>query len=165
MMLGKAGFQADMALSAAQAQACLAQSHYDAVTVDLKLPDQSGATFISALRSDDKTRDLPVVVIAAQAEQGKLQFSHKPLSVTDWRAKPIDESLLILSVRRAVAGLHGAKPRILHVEDDPDIQCIAAAIVQDYADFEFAATLDEARALLRAQHFDLVLLDLGLGDD
>ena len=165
MMLGKAGFQADMALSAAQAQACLAQSHYDAVTVDLKLPDQSGAAFISALRSADKTRDLPVVVIAAQAEQGRLQFSHKPLSVTDWLAKPIDESLLILSVRRAVAGLHGAKPRILHVEDDPDIQCIAATIVQDYADFEFAATLDEARALLSAQRFDLVLLDLGLGED
>ena len=165
MMLGKAGFQADMALSAAQAQACLAQGRYDAVTVDLKLPDQSGAAFIGALRGDERTRDLPVVVISAQAEQGKLQFSHKPLTVTDWLAKPIDESLLVVSVRRAVCGLHGGKPRILHVEDDPDIQCIAAAIVQDYADFEFAATLDEARILLSQQRFDLVLLDLALGED
>ena len=165
IMLGKAGFQADMALSATQAWACLAQARYDAVTVDLKLPDQSGAAFISALRSDEKTRNLPVVVISAQAEQGKLQFSHKPLTITDWLAKPIDETLLIISVRRAVAGVHAGKPRILHVEDDPDIQCIAAAIVHDSADVEFASTLEEARALLREQQFDLVLLDLGLGDD
>ena len=165
MMLGKAGFQADMVHSAAHALDCLASNSYDAVTMDLRLPGQTGAAFISALRSDEKTRNLPVVVISAQAEQGKLQFSHKPLTVTDWLAKPIDESQLILSMRRAVAGLQGGKLRILHVEDDPDIRCIAAAIVHGCADVEFASTLDEARALLREQRFDLVLLDLGLGDD
>ncbi|HEX5336920.1 MAG TPA: PAS domain S-box protein, partial [Gallionella sp.] len=57
------------------------------------------------------------------------------------------------------------KPRILHVEDDPDIQRIVVAIAQDFADFEFAATLNEARAQLREHRFDLVLLDLGLGEE
>ncbi|MBK5206543.1 MAG: PAS domain S-box protein [Polaromonas sp.] len=165
MLLGKAGFEADMAHSAAQALACLARNTYDAVTVDLKLPGQHGAAFISALRGEERTRHLPVVVISAMANAGQLHFDHKPLTVSDWLEKPIDENLLILSVRRAVAGLHSGKPRILHVEDDPDIQRITEAIVQNFADFEFAATLEQARTRLREHRFDLVLLDLALGED
>lgn len=167
LMLVKAGFAADTAHSAEQAIDCLARDRYDAVTVDLKMPGQSGAAFIAALRRDEKTRDLPVVVISgmAMAEEGRLRFQRPPLTVSDWLEKPIDEELLVLSVRRAINGLPGAKPRILHVEDDPDIQRIAAAIAADFATFEFAATLEEARAQLRARRFDLVLLDLTLGDE
>ena len=45
MMLGKAGFQADMVHSAAHALDCLASNSYDAVTMDLRLPGQTGAAF------------------------------------------------------------------------------------------------------------------------
>ncbi len=165
MMLGNAGFETEMAHSAEQALACLARNSYDAVTVDLKLPGQSGAAFISALRDDERTRHLPVVVISAMAEEGRLQFSQKSQTVSDWLEKPIDENRLILSVRRAVAGVESGKPRLLHVEDDPDIQRIVAAITGEFANFEFAATLDDARARLREQRFDLVLLDLAVGKD
>ncbi|ABE42177.1 PAS domain S-box protein [Polaromonas sp. JS666] len=154
LMLGKAGFDAD-----------LARKDYDAMTVDLKLPGQNGLAFIGALRREERTRHLPVVVISAMAGEGKLQLKRKPLAVSDWLEKPIDENQLTLSVRRAVAGLKNRKPRILHVEDDLDIQHIAAAIAENFATFEFAATLDEARARLREQRFDLVLLDLTLGSD
>lgn len=64
-----------------------------------------------------------------------------------------------------VASLESGKPRILHVECDSDVQRIVAAIAGDFADFEFAATLDEARAQLRERRFDLVLLDPDLGND
>lgn len=165
MMLAKAGFETETAYSAEQALACLARSSYDAVTVDLKLPGQNGMAFISALRDNESTRKLPVVVISALAEEGQLQFNHKPLTVSDWLQKPIDEDQLIQSVRRAVAGMPSGKPRILHVEDDLDIQRIVAEVARDFAIFKFAATLDEARALLQEQRFDLVLLDLGLGKE
>jgi PAS domain S-box-containing protein len=163
MMLGKAGFDSDMTYSAEQALACLASNTYDAVTVDLKLPGQNGVAFIGQLREDERTRNLPVVVISAMAEQGELQFNRKPHTVSDWLKKPIDENLLIHSLQRAVATMNAGKPRILHVEDDVDIQRITAAIAQDFASFEFATTLDEARARLREHPFDLVLLDLSLG--
>ncbi len=163
MMLGKAGFDSDMTFSAEQALACLAGNTYDAITVDLKLPGQNGVAFIGQLREDERTRNLPVVVISAMAEQGELQFNRKPHTVTDWLKKPIDESLLIHSLRRAVSTMNAGKPRILHVEDDVDIQRITAAIAQDFASFEFATTLDEARARLQEHPFDLVLLDLALG--
>ena len=164
-MLDKAGFESDIAYCAEQAMACLARKRYDAVTIDLKLLGAQGVAFISALRGDEKTRCLPVVVISAMAAQGQLQFSQKPLMVSDWLEKPIDETLLIRSLRRAIAGLAAGKPHILHVEDDPDIQRVVAAMAQDFATFEFAATLDQARACLRARRFDLVLLDLTLGED
>ena len=52
------------------------------------------------------------------------------------------------------------------VADDHDIVRLGVRhLLGDRADITDAATLPEARALLARQHFDLLLLDLGLGDD
>ncbi|CAN5375626.1 hypothetical protein BH10PSE16_BH10PSE16_03260 [soil metagenome] len=167
MMLDKAGFDSELAHDAPQALELVSHSSFVALTVDLNLPGKGGASFINALHGDERTRHLPVVVISAMAEEGRLQLNHQPLTVSDWLEKPIDEKRLIQSVRRAVAGMSSetGKPRILHVEDDADIQSIVAAIVQDCAEFEFSATLQDARTRLRESRFDLILLDLALGDD
>lgn len=162
MMLDKGGFDSEMVYSASEAMAHLAVNRYAAMTLDLKLPDQDGITLIRTLRSQDGTRDLPIVVVSAMAGEGQIQFNNQPLTVSGWLEKPIDENLLIRSLRHAMEGMTEGKPRILHVEDDLDIQRITAAIVQDFATFEFAATLQEARACLLAQTYDLVLLDLTL---
>ncbi len=70
-----------------------------------------------------------------------------------------------LRVQAAASTRPGSKPCVLHVDDDPDIRHIVAAIAADVANFKFAATLDQARARLREQRFDLVLLDVALGQD
>ena len=163
MMLEKAGFDSEMVHDASQALERVVLGGFVALTVDLNL--QGSAAFINTLCADERTRHLPVVAISAMAGEGRLQFNQKLLTVSDWLEKPIDESRLVHSVRRAVASSKSAKPRILHVEDDPDIQSIVAAIVQDNAVFEFSATLHEARARLRENSFDLILLDLALGKD
>jgi PAS domain S-box-containing protein len=165
IMLDKAGYDSDLAHSAEQASALLATGNYDAVTLDLRLPGQTGGAFLNSLRQNEATRALPVIVISTLAGDGQLQLDHKPSAVSDWLTKPIDEGQLVSAMQRAVAALHGRKPRILHVEDDVDIQHIAAAIAADFASFEFATNLTEARASLRAKPFDLVLLDLGLGSE
>lgn len=163
MMLEKAGFDSEMVHDAPQAQDRLLNGNFVAMTVDLNL--QGSASFINGLRDDERTRHLPVVAISAMAGEGRLQLNQKLLTVSDWLEKPIDESRLVQSVRRAVAGSKDAKARILHVEDDPDIQSIVSAVVQDSAVFEFSATLSDARARLRENAFDLILLDLALGED
>jgi CheY-like chemotaxis protein len=162
LMLDKGGFDTELSYSAEDAQHKLAQRSYAAMSVDLKLPDADGLTLIRTLRSQPATRELPIVVVSATAAEGQLCLNQQSLSVAEWLEKPIDENLLILGLRRAIAGAAG-KPRILHVEDDLDIQRVTAAIAQDFARFEFATTLDDARSWLRQQHFDLVLLDLTLG--
>ncbi len=163
IMLDKAGFDVDLAHSAQQASAMLDAGRYDAVTLDLRLPGPGGGTFLNSLRGNEATRALPVIVISTLAGDGQLQLDHMPAAVSDWLGKPIDEEQLVAAMQRAVADLHGRKPRILHVEDDPDIQHIAASIAADFASFEFAADLGQARAALQARPFDLVLLDLSLG--
>ncbi|WP_348065889.1 PAS domain S-box protein [Polaromonas sp.] len=165
IMLDKAGFDSDMAHSDKQAWALLAAGQYDAVTLGLRLRGRLGSAFLNALRTDEKTRSLPVVVISALVGEGQLQLDQKPSAVTEWLSKPIDESRLVSTMQRAVSTLKGRKPRILHVEDDVDIQHIAAAIAADFASFEFAATLSQARARLQEKPFDLVLLDLSLGKE
>jgi len=57
--------------------------------------------------------------------------------------------------------------RILLVEDDEDVRCQWSRSLQAHPQFEVqaeAATLAAALQYLQQQHFDLVLLDLGLPD-
>ena len=162
MMLEKAGFDTDLVYSGKQALAHLAARSYAAMTVDLNLPEQDGVALITAVRREARTANLPIVVISVTAEEGRIRCHNQSLSVSDWLAKPIDESLLIRSLRGAIKSMAAGRPRILHVEDDVDIQRIAAAITQKFATFEFAATLPEARARLQEHQFDLILLDLAL---
>jgi len=163
-MLEKDGFDIEVAHHITQTHDYLARNSYDAVTVDIKLLEESGADFISALHDNEKTRSLPVVVVSTMADKVTSQINFESPVVAGWLEKPIDEKRLILSLRKAVAGVQTGKPRILHVEDDPDIQHVVAAIAQNLATFDYAATLDEARALLRERDFDLVLLDLGVSE-
>ena len=93
------------------------------------------------------------------------QSAAPPLQAVPTQAVVSRPRVLVCEADADVASLESVNPRILHVEDDPDIQRIVAGIARDVADFEFAATLDEARARLRESRFDLVVLDLGLGKD
>ncbi|WP_096662272.1 ATP-binding response regulator [Polaromonas sp. AET17H-212] len=162
LMLEKGGFDVDRAYTAATALAFLEKTSYAAMTVDLGLPDQDGITLVLTLRRQAHTRNLPIVVVSASASEERIECNSLPLEVSDWLDKPIDENQLVLALRHAIGSMAEGKPRILHVEDDVDIQRITAAIAQDFAVFEFAASPEEARARLHEQHFDLVLLDLAL---
>ena len=162
MMLEKAGYDVDAVHGCQEVLARLAERSYAAMTVDLQPTDHAGVGLILALRRDDRTRNLPVVVVSAAAGESQIRFNNQPLSVSNWLDKPIDENLLIRGLRSAIAGMAAGLPRILLVEDDLDIQRITAALAQNFAVFEFAATLPQARAQLKAQRFDLILLDLSL---
>jgi PAS domain S-box-containing protein len=164
LMLDKGGFDADLVHRADQAMEQVVRRPYAAMTVDLGLPDLDGISLIRSLRREERTRELPIVVVSANAEAGELEFNNQPLAVSTWLEKPIDENKLILSLQRAIANMAEGRPRILHVEDDLDIQRIAATIAQDFATFEFAGSLHEAREQLDKHHYDLVLLDLTLKD-
>jgi len=59
----------------------------------------------------------------------------------------------------------GGRLRVLVADDHDIVRLGVRHLLGDRADITDAATLPEARALLARQHFDLLLLDLGLGDD
>jgi len=164
LMLEREGYRADVAFDGAEAKRLMRERVYAAMTLDLILPGQDGVSLIRELRQEEATCRLPIVVVSARAEEGRTELNGGALGVVDWLVKPIDEEHLMLAVRRAVQRRLGHGARVLHVEDDPDLQRVVAAIVDQDARVEQALNLAEARERLGRERFDLVILDLALPD-
>ncbi len=164
LMLSQGGYRPEVAYTAKQAKEMLSQKSFAAMTLDLALPDQDGISLLRELRSQPATRGLPIIVISAKAAQGRQEINGDAVGVIDWLEKPIDPDRLARGLRAAVHAGTGARPRILHVEDDVDILSVVAALVGDSARLVSARTLKDAVRLLTAETFDLVILDLGLPD-
>jgi PAS domain S-box-containing protein len=166
MMLEQNGWATATAHSAAEADILLGQGGFDAMTLDIRLPDENGLDLFRRLRARDETREMPVVVVSAQLDGLRKQLQGDVLDVVDWLDKPIDQGRLRDAVRR---GLRRHRPEdpipcILHVEDDPDIVQFIRGIMADEADIIAAPNLAEARRLLATRHFALVIIDAGLPD-
>jgi PAS domain S-box-containing protein len=164
MQMEKVGFAATIALSIADARAKLLEHDYMALTLDLAFPQENGVDFIRELRANKVTRDLPIVVISAQAEEGRRKINGDAIGIVDWLTKPLREEHLIKALERAVVQKNGNKPRVLHVEDDRDLSQILSAALSDRAELVNVETLREAKTRLRSEVFDLVVLDIGLPD-
>jgi DNA-binding response OmpR family regulator len=161
-MLDKAGYDSDHALSADEAKAMLREGRYVAMTLDLNLAQPDAAALMRDLRADPASAGLPVIVLSADGSDGELRAGSVHPGIVDWLSTPIDEGRLLADLR-TVEGA-GARPRILHVEDDAGVRNVVATIAREVADIEAAASLVEARVKLGREKYDLVLLDLGLPD-
>ena len=70
--------------------------------LDLMMPHLSGFELLEAIRADEKLRYVPVIVLtAASGADSKLRALQ--LGATDFLAKPVDESELVLRVRNTLA--------------------------------------------------------------
>lgn len=163
LMLARAGYAVDTALNGADAIQAMKNGRYAAITLDLMLPDISGLEVIRQMRQQPETAALPIVVVSAKMEEGRLAFNGD-FSGIDWLAKPIDESRLLAAVGKCRPQSNGMRSRILHVEDDPDLHEVIRAMGGSHFEFELATTLADARARIALDRFDVVILDLGLPD-
>lgn len=164
ILLHRGGYLPEISYTAKQAKELLAQKSFAAMTLDLSLPDQDGISLMRELRSQDATRDLPIIVISAKAVQGQLEINGDALGVIDWLEKPIDPDRLARGVRAAVHAGAEARPRILHVEDNQDILSVVAALVGKSTQLVSARTVKDAVRLLSTETYDLVILDMVLPD-
>jgi len=167
LLLKEGHFQVEIACTAAEVKQKLELDQpntpcpFAAMTLDLALPDQNGIDLIQELHSHAKTANLPIIVVSASGRDPvSLQGSNIPF--LDWLTKPIDQDRLISAIRQATHTR--SRPRILHIEDDPDILKVVALIVQDLAEVVAATTMQAALQALQQQTFDLILLDWGLPD-
>ena len=163
MILREGGIDSDVAFDAEHAKALLARNDYLAMTLDLMLPGQDGISLLKELREAAATHDLPVVVVSAKASEGRRALNGGAVNIVDWMDKPIDAERLLKDLR-GLARYGDDRPRILHVEDDPDVASVVQAVVEDVAEVEVVATLAEARRRLAGDNFQLVILDLTLPD-
>jgi two-component system phosphate regulon response regulator PhoB len=68
--LRRSGFEVREAADARSARAEVANKLPDLLLVDWMLPDTSGLEFTRALKRDRETRELPVIMLTARAEEG-----------------------------------------------------------------------------------------------
>lgn len=161
-MLAQDGFSADIAATAREALNAVRTDAYAAVLVDLHLPDADGVGLIRTLRSDARTRDIPVVVVSADVARGRARG--RSLEVIDWLEKPFDQTRLRGAVAGILERLEKQRPVVLHVDDDPDILAVTASALSGAAEVTAAPSLSAAREALKVRTPDLVILDLGLPD-
>ena len=94
--LEHAGYRVVRAASAEEAEAAIRGELPDVVVLDWMLPGESGVSFARRLRSDARTRDLPILMLTARAmEQDKISgleagaddFLTKPFSPRELNAR------------------------------------------------------------------------------
>ena len=100
--LKRAGFVSDTAYSATQAKQLLAEHEYCAMTVDLLLPDEHGASLIRAVRATPATSRLPIVIVSAETGEARAALAHLEESVSAWVDKPFTRQRLVDAVERAL---------------------------------------------------------------
>jgi PAS domain S-box-containing protein len=163
-ILDREGYDSDVVATLKDAKALCGNQSYAGMTLDLSMPDGNGLLFLNELRKDPVTAHLPVIVITASLEQDRPALSGNAFGLVDWLEKPIPEDRLREALRSCCPGNPEKRPRILHVEDDPDISTLVANLLRDVADVTPAGTVQSAWDRLKEMDFDLMIIDLGLPD-
>jgi signal transduction histidine kinase/DNA-binding response OmpR family regulator len=161
IMLKRAGYAVDVVANGTEALVLCHQGQYAAITLDLKLPDISGLDVIARLRAQVATTNLPIVVVAAEMEQGR-RAAPPGLKGVHWLSKPIDQNQLLNVLRSVSTGNPAHHTRVLHVENDARLHNLVRSMAGEQFNFELATTMREARARVALERFDVVLLDLGM---
>jgi CheY-like chemotaxis protein len=87
-----AGFEASCAPSALAAAAFARETAPDVILLDVMMPDRNGWDVLEELRSDERTRDIPVVITSAVYDRpglhalpvgGPIRFAAKPFDIAD----------------------------------------------------------------------------------
>jgi PAS domain S-box-containing protein len=160
--LEQAGFAVDVAMTARDALGKARGKHYDAILVDLKLPDRDGISLIQSLRGEPHYQNTPIVVISSDSARGRDDLRSSSLHVLDWLNKPIDVGYLVEVLDRPLARGAARRLHILHIDDDASVLSFVANAIAQNCEVTSVTSTAEARAALTAQCFDLIVLDLML---
>jgi adenylate cyclase len=121
--LARDGHQVRLAANGFEALAAVAADPFDLVLLDLMMPDISGYEVLERLKADERTREIPVIMISALDEMdtivrcieaGAIDYLPKPFDPTLLRARigsSLDNKLLRDRERQILAELRTEKER------------------------------------------------------
>lgn len=154
--LAQAGFGVDWAQTCNQGRMALTTNNYEALVLDLGLPDESGLNLLKELRSCDNS--VPVLILTARDTlQDKLTgFSR---GADDYLVKPFELDELIARIRALVRRFHGrpgTKICYESIEIDPEARTISlngAPVDLPHREFTLLEILieNQGRVLTRSQ--------------
>jgi CheY-like chemotaxis protein/CHASE3 domain sensor protein len=135
----------------------------DAIVLDIMLPVMDGWTVLKKLKSDPKTKHIPVHMMSAGTikeseakQQGAIGFLKKPIEKDQ-----LDEAFDLLSTAHAKYNLS----KVLVIEDQElQSKILTGQLTDKGVEVKQAFTGNEALELLKTHVFDCIILDLRLPD-
>ncbi len=103
------GFRVDMANNGRLAIEALQTQAYDAVLMDIHMPEMDGYTASREIRKDEKFKDLPIIAMTANAMAGDREKA-LDAGMNDHVAKPIDVTQLLSVLGKWVKKTDGNGP-------------------------------------------------------
>ncbi len=100
-LLGLEGYQVDQAANGAEGIRALESVAYDAVLLDLMMPDRSGMDVLLEVRQKD--RETPICMITAFGSV-EVAVSALKAGANDYFSKPWDNEKLLIEIDRLIAG-------------------------------------------------------------
>jgi two-component system phosphate regulon response regulator PhoB len=99
--LSRAGYDVQPAADGRQAREAIADGHPDLVLMDWMLPDVSGLELTRQLKRDPLTREIPIIMLTARAEEDD-RVAGLEGGADDYIVKPFSPRELIARVRAAL---------------------------------------------------------------
>ena len=112
-VLERAGYATDIATTASEALSLASAHAYEAVLLDLLLPDASGWDVLRRLRETPRNAGATVIVVSVVSEKG----IGRVYPVADFLEKPLRADQLLSALVRA--GVKPGASTVLVVDDDP----------------------------------------------
>ena len=148
------GYNVTTATSGAEGLEKAMALELSAITLDIQMPGMDGWTVLSKLKSHEKTRKIPVIIVSIM-ENKSLGFG---LGAFDYLTKPILPRDLLSSIGRL--GLADVAT-VLVIDDDPMVcDLIHEILSEENFQIRMANNGVEALADLEKHRPDLILLDL-----
>ncbi|MEH2402464.1 HAMP domain-containing protein [Nostoc sp.] len=132
-----------------------------AILLDIRLPEIDGWTVLDRLKHDQNTRHIPVHIMSV--EEGRQRGLQ--LGAIAYLQKPLTSETISQALTKIKGFVERQVKNLLVVEDD-DTQRLSIVELIGNSDVSTTAVGTGAEALeaIRAQHFDCLVLDLGLPD-
>ena len=102
LILGRRGFEVKGANGGVEGLKMIRQEKPDLVLLDLMMPDMDGWEVYQQMKADEKTRNIPVIVVTAKAQSIDRVLGLHIAKVDDYIAKPFSPQDLMNSVEKVL---------------------------------------------------------------
>jgi len=102
LILGRRGFDVHGASGGTEGLKLVRETHPDLVLLDLMMPDMDGWEVYQQMKADEGTRNIPVIVVTAKAQNIDKVLGLHIAKVDDYIAKPFSPQELLNSVEKVI---------------------------------------------------------------
>jgi two-component system response regulator VicR len=108
LILGRRGFEVIGAAGGKEGLEKVRQQPPELVLLDLMMPDMDGWEVYQQMKADEKTKDIPVIVVTAKAQSIDKVLGLHIAKVDDYIAKPFSPQDLLNSVEKVLSAKNSA---------------------------------------------------------